>query len=96
MMVQDYLTGDIFLQTLKERLIAVLYGAPQPAETIDLAHAIDLRIAEFSGGHVSAEEFREHLRAEAGLGPIVTSAAQSAETTYRSLAVTTRRSMEFV
>lgn len=75
MYVQDYLRGERSLTDLQERLMALLWGdrAAQPADTIELAMAIDLRIAEFTGGYISREALAEAMRDVAGLSiPVVT------------------------
>lgn len=71
--VEDYLSDERPLQTLQELLIEILWDRRdlEPPEIIDLAKELDLRIAEFTGGFISADSLKELLRETAGLSPSV-------------------------
>lgn len=74
MLVQDFLNGDRSLGDLHARIIQMLHvdqPGDHPVETLQLGQALELRIAEYTGGHVADDDFRNLLREEAGLNPSV-------------------------
>ncbi len=68
--VQDYLIGNSPLLDLSVALSEVLFAdrAQEPQETVDLAHALEHALGEFSGGYIDLAQLEDRLREAAGLG----------------------------
>lgn len=62
--VARYLAGEISLSVFEEWFIPATWNVEQSGniEAVDLAHEIDLLLAEHSNGHWTESELREHFR----------------------------------
>jgi hypothetical protein len=62
--VQRYLTGELSRDELQDWLIPLVWdSAGLDPQTDDLINSIQLYLAEFTGGHLTEDELREHLHA---------------------------------
>jgi hypothetical protein len=64
--VRRYLAGDLSRDELQDWLVPLVWdpdSAGLDPKTDDLVNSIQLYLAEFTGGHLTEEELREHLRA---------------------------------
>jgi hypothetical protein len=63
--LRRYLDGEISLDELQDTLIPLAWDPDSEgldSEAKDLVHSIQLYLAEFTSGHLTEEELREHLR----------------------------------
>ena len=79
MFAQDYLVGNRPLDDLQQLLMEMVWDTAiaVASDTRELVNLIDLRIAEFTSGHISESELKELIRQAAGLQPIVMTAGAS-------------------
>lgn len=76
MFAQDYLSGDRPLDHLLQVIMDITWDntAKVSADTVGLAKEMDLRIAEFTGGHINEGVLKDLIREAAGLKPFVLNA----------------------
>lgn len=93
MFVEDYLAGVRELESLQGLVIDITWDAPSDvaAETLQFARELDLRIAEYTGGHISEDELKSLFREAAGLNSVViTTEAPIPAVKWRSASETQR------
>lgn len=62
--VQRYLADELSRDELQDWLVPLVWdSAGLDPQTDDLVNSIQLYLAEFTGGHLTEDELREHLRA---------------------------------
>jgi hypothetical protein len=86
MIARDYLAGEVPLDRLQAVTMDLTWDAPEgvEAETVKLAQLLDLRIAEYTGGHIS-EAVLKALVLDA-LGPNPTYVLSAGEHAARAMA----------
>lgn len=94
MWVQDYLQGGISLDGLSQRVTDVIWSdrSKQPEDTLASAQLVDLLIADFTGGALTAEGFRAELKRELGINDSIEVGRRDG-TVFRSSARTVEASM---
>jgi len=96
MFVQDYLAGTRDLDEVQSLIIDITWDlADQVApETLELAKELDLRIAEYTGGHIAENDLKGLLRQALGLTSyVITSNDSKPVFEWRSAAPTQRRTL---
>ena len=64
--VHRFLAGELSREELQDWLVPFVWDpdlARVDPQTDDLAHSIQLELSEFTGGYLTGNELREHLRA---------------------------------
>ena len=90
MVVQDYLAGETSLERLQHLLIEITWERAGEASeySLGLAQYIDLRIAEFTSGHISERVLKDLVREAAGLNSLVATAGTPPSSVWSSAAET--------
>lgn len=57
-----YLAGEIGLQAFQEWFVPSFWNLPTPEVAPMAARAVELALAEYTGGHLSEDELRDQLR----------------------------------
>ena len=80
MLAQDYLVGDRPLDHLVQRIMDITWDntVQVNADAMALAKELDLRIAEFTGGHIEEGVLKDLIREAADLKPFVLNAGDQA------------------
>lgn len=63
MMLRDYVSGEMPFERMQDVILDITWdGKDVDPDAKELADEVDLRIAEFTGGHITEEELKALIR----------------------------------